>query len=266
MKSESAVERLVRRDRLWVLLGLAGVVGLAWVYLVREAAAMDAMAAEAAMHAAMGMAGMADMTPRDFSDVLALFVMWTVMMAGMMLPSAAPVIVLVLGLYRRRGDRQARLASVTFVTGYILTWTAFSAAAAAAQVVLHRTALLGTDMRLQSAAVSGIVLLAAGIYQWLPLKNRCLTHCQSPLSFLTRYWREGPMGGLTMGMRHGAFCVGCCWALMALLFVLGVMNLLWVAALAAFVLIEKVLPRGAIVGRVAGLGAAAWGVFLLVAA
>jgi predicted metal-binding membrane protein len=190
--------------------------------------------------------------------------MWAVMMVAMMLPSAAPVILLVLGAFRRRGGSSARRCAVVFIGGYVVAWTAFSAVAASAQLWLHRMALLGDDMTLRSAGLSGIVLLAAGVYQWLPLKDRCLTHCQSPLAFLTQHWREGVAGALSMGLRHGTYCVGCCWLLMTMLFVLGVMNLLWIAALATFVLIEKLTSQGAIIGRIAGMAAAGWGVYLLV--
>jgi predicted metal-binding membrane protein len=173
---------------------------------------------------------------------------------------------LVLGVYRRRVDPQPRLAATAFVGGYVLAWTTFSVAAAAAQVGLHRAALLAADMRLSSSAISGALLIVAGVYQWLPLKNACLSHCHSPVGFLSQYWREGRLGGFVLGLRHGIFCVGCCWLLMALLFVVGVMNLFWVAALAAFVLIEKLLGRGTQLPRVAGVAVAAWGVSLLASA
>lgn len=243
--------------------GLAVTAALAWTYLVRTAGSMHAMAAEAQMHAAMGMA---DMRAWGASDWLALFVMWSVMMVAMMLPSAAPIILLVLGVYRRRDDPRARLAGMAFVAGYVLAWTTFSAAAAAGQVGLHQAALLGADMRLGSAVVSGAMLLMAGVYQWLPIKSTCLTHCQSPLGFLSQHWREGAAGGLVMGVRHGVFCVGCCWLLMTLLFIVGVMNLGWVAAIAAFVLIEKLVRVGPWLSRVAGIALAVWGTYLLFAA
>ena len=257
-----SLERLIRRDRLWVGLGLVLTISVAWIYLLRESSLMNAMAAEARRHAAMGMASM-NMRAWGASDWAALFVMWSVMMVAMMLPSAAPVTLLVLGAYRLRRDTQARMAAVTFVGGYLLVWTAFSALAATGQITLHRAAVLSAEMRLQSAALSGVILLLAGVYQWLPLQHRCLIRCQAPLAFLTQHWRPGVRGGLTMGLQHGAYCVGCCWMLMLLLFVLGVMNLTWVAALAVFVLIEKLAPRGAIVGRVGGVAAACWGIYLL---
>jgi predicted metal-binding membrane protein len=207
--------------------------------------------------------GMADMRVWGAAEWLALFVMWAVMMVAMMLPSASPLILLVLGLYRRRNERRADVAALMFVGGYLIAWTGFSAAAASAQFGLHRGALMGDDMRLASSAASGAVLVLAGIYQWLPFKNMCLTHCQSPLGFLAQHWREGALGGLLMGARHGLFCVGCCWLLMLLLFVVGVMNLFWVAALAVFVMLEKLVTRGTLLTRVGGVAIAGWGLYLL---
>jgi predicted metal-binding membrane protein len=257
----SPLERLIRRDRLIVGLGFAAILALSWAYLLDMAAAMGSAASEAEMHLAMGMTDMRTWGLRDF---LALFLMWAVMMVAMMLPSAAPLTLLVLGTYRRRGDRAARLCSVWFVGGYLLAWTAFSLAAAGAQVLLHHSALLSPRMAAQTSFLAAGILVIAGLYQWLPLKNACLAHCRSPLDFLTRHWREGFSGALSMGVRHGLFCVGCCWALMALLFVAGVMNLLWVAAISAFVLIEKLAPHGPRLGRVAGLLLIAWGTYVLI--
>jgi predicted metal-binding membrane protein len=260
--SITSIERLIQRDRVWISVGLFAAIGVAWFYLTREAAAMNVMVADARMHAAMGLAGV-NLRAWGASDWLALFVMWAVMMVAMMLPSAAPVILLVLSAYRLRRDRHARLAALMFMGGYLLVWTTFSAVAALGQLLLHRAAVLNEDMRLRSAVVSGVILLLVGVYQWLPLKNRCLVHCQAPLAFLTQHWRRGVAGGLAMGVRHGAYCVGCCWLLMALLFVVGVMNLVWIAALATFVLLEKLGRGGAIAGRIGGLAAAVWGVVLI---
>lgn len=263
MQSPGTLERLVRRDRLLMAAALAATVVLAWAYLVRAAAGMQAMATEAQMHAAMGMA---DMHAWGLADWFGLLLMWAIMMIAMMLPSAAPVILLVLGMYRRRVEPQARVAAAAFVAGYLVAWTAFSVAASAAQVGLHRATLMAPDMRLSSSVLSGAILIAAGVYQWLPVKNTCLSHCQSPFGFLSQHWREGTVGGFLLGLRHGLFCVGCCWLLMTLLFVVGVMNLLWVAVLAAFVLIEKLFDRGALLARLAGVAVAAWGISLLASA
>jgi predicted metal-binding membrane protein len=255
-----AVERLIRRERAIVLAGVAIIALLAWLYLLRMSGAMEAMAADAEMHAAMGMA---DVRAWGLADWLGLFAMWAVMMVAMMLPSAAPVILLVLGAYRRRGNRRAWVSAVAFVAGYLIAWSAFSAAAAAAQVGLHRAALLDAAMVTRSVVLAGAMLLAAGVYQLLPIKTACLTHCQSPLGFLTAHWRDGATGGLRMGLRHGAYCIGCCWALMLLLFASGVMNLLWVAAIAAFVLLEKLVPPRFQIRRAAGVLLIAGGIAAL---
>jgi predicted metal-binding membrane protein len=257
----SSLERLIRHDRLIALSGLAFVTVLAWIYLAREASSMQSMAADARMHAAMGMADMRDW---GMAEGVALFAMWAVMMAGMMVPSAAPVMLLILSAYRRRGDRRARVSSAAFIGGYLLTWTIFSAAAAFAQTALHRASVLTSDMTTTSARWSGIILLLAGVYQWLPIKSACLSHCQSPLGFITQHWREGVAGAFRMGARHGVFCVGCCWALMASLFVVGVMNLIWIALIAAFVLVEKLSVRVPHVGRLAGVILMVWGIYVLV--
>jgi predicted metal-binding membrane protein len=257
-----ALERLIRRDRVVIVLGLAGITLLAWIYLVRMASGMHAAAMDAEMHAAMGMPGMRTW---GATDLLMLFLMWDVMMIGMMLPSAAPLMLLVVGTYRRQGPG-ARGMTTAFVSGYLAAWTVFSAAAALMQAALHQAALLSPGMASRSPVLVGGIFLIAGTYQWLPLKNACLTRCRSPLDFLGREWREGLAGARSMGLRHGLFCVGCCWALMTLLFVAGVMNLVWVAAIAAFVLVEKLMRHGAAAGRAAGIVFFAWGVYVLVSA
>jgi predicted metal-binding membrane protein len=164
-------------------------------------------------------------------------------------------------------QRRARAAPTTpaalFVCGYVLVWTAFSLAAASAQWTLHHAALLAPSMASTSRALSGALLVVAGVYQWLPAKYACLTHCRSPFGFVTTEWREGPRGAVIMGLRHGAICLGCCWALMALLFVAGVMNVLWIAVLATLVLLEKLVPAGVAIARGAGLAFIAWGAWLL---
>jgi predicted metal-binding membrane protein len=257
----TGIERLVRQDRLVVALALGLITALSWVYLVRMAQAMQSAASAAEMHAAMGMA---DMTRWTLSDNIALFLMWAVMMAGMMLPSAAPFLLLVVATYRRRGGRQARKSTAAFTAGYLAAWTGFSAVAALAQGALHAAALMSSAMVSQSATLAGGIFVVAGIYQWAPWKNACLSNCRSPLSFLTTEWREGTAGAFVMGLRHGLFCVGCCWALMLLLFAAGVMNLLWVAAIAVFVLGEKLLPRALLIGRVTGALLVCWGAYLLI--
>jgi len=247
------------RDRVIVAAGLGGIVALAWLYLLRLAGDM----AEMEQHAAMGMT-MPQMQAWDPVDLLFVFLMWTVMMVAMMLPSAAPMILTFTAVTRRRtapGQAAGRIG--IFVLGYLIAWTGYSALAATAQAGLHAAALLTPAMAATSRYIGGGLLIAAGMFQWTPLKEACLATCRSPLSFVMSEWREGVMGALVMGLRHGAYCVGCCWALMALLFVAGVMNLVWVAAIAAFVLIEKIVPGGWWISRVAGGLFVVAGVWLL---
>jgi predicted metal-binding membrane protein len=192
--------------------------------------------------------------------------MWAVMMVAMMLPSAAPMILLVASLQRRRRERASPAApTAVFAAGYLLVWALFSAVAASTQWLLHQAALLSPAMASTSPILGGLLLITAGLYQWLPLKSACLSHCRSPIGFLGSEWREGSAGALVMGARHGLFCLGCCWALMTLLFVGGVMHLPWVAAIAGLVLVEKVVRGGPWIGRLAGLGLIGWGLSVLVA-
>lgn len=245
----SALESALRRDRAIVLAGLAALVVVAWLYLVRLAGEM----VEMERHTAMGMA-MPQMRPWGALDLLLLFAMWVVMMVAMMTPSASPMILMFSAIDRRRAERQGpAVRTGIFVLGYLLAWTGYSAVAAAAQWVLHGLALVSPMMVSTSPYLGGGLLMAAGVFQWTPLKRACLVACRSPVGFIMTEWRDGPMGAMIMGLRHGMFCVGCCWVLMALLFVAGVMNLLWVAALAAFVLVEKVVPGGERVRLVAGV-------------
>jgi predicted metal-binding membrane protein len=250
------VERLLRRDRAVAAIGLFAATALAWVSLFRLRSGMRPMGG-----GGMAMPGMQTWSPLE--PVL-LFLMWATMMVAMMLPSAAPTILLVASVLRRRREHASPAAPVAvFVAGYLLVWTGFSGAAALAQWGLHQAALLSPAMASTSPVLGGILLLVAGVYQWLPVKAACLGRCRSPLGFLGSEWREGSGGALLMGVRHGLSCLGCCWALMTLLFVAGVMNLLWVAAIAALVLVERLVPAGPWLGRVAGLVLAGWGVWML---
>jgi predicted metal-binding membrane protein len=197
-------------------------------------------------------------------EIGALVIMWVVMMVAMMMPAAAPMIVMFATIRRRRtAEGRPAVPTVIFVLGYLVVWTIYSGVAALAQAGLHAAALLPPAMAATSPLLSGGLLVAAGVFQWTPLKRACLAACRSPLSFLMTSWREGRAGAFMMGLRHGLYCVGCCWALMALLFVAGVMNLLWVAAIAVAVLVEKVVPRGDVVGRLAGVVLTAAGVLLV---
>lgn len=256
---DHAIEGASRRDRGVVLSSLLGVVAVAWFYLFWEAARMDGMASP--------MDGMPAPTAVDAGMILSTVLMWGVMMVGMMLPSAAPAILLYGGMVRKSRERGRSMPAVyVFVAGYLMAWTAFSVLAAALQVFLGHLALMSPMMVSTNAALSGVFLMAAGLYQWLPVKQACLRTCRSPLQFFMMHWREGRAGALHMGLEHGAICVGCCWSLMLLLFVGGVMNLLWVAVVAGFILIEKLLPAGRFTGRFAGVGLTVVGVAALLGA
>lgn len=254
------LERVLERERLGAALALAAVTAVAWAYIAQLAGDMSGIGRGAAELASPAMQAW------SATALLLLFFMWVVMMVAMMLPAAAPVVLLFDAVARRRaaaGRPHARTA--VFVLGYLAAWTGYSALATAAQWGLHTAALLSTAMASTSGVLGGALLIGAGLFQWTPLKQSCLRACRSPLGWLTSEWREGRTGALVMGVRHGAYCVGCCWALMALLFVAGVMNLLWVAALAALVLVEKIAPAGERVSRGAGVALVAWGAWLILA-
>jgi predicted metal-binding membrane protein len=269
-EGEAFLPLILRRDRLPAFVGLIGVTVLAWLYLVWLARGMGEMAGAGDMGGMSG-AGMSSMAMPALgawsaSYAVLMFLMWSVMMVGMMLPSAAPMILLYDRVRERQEAKGASLASTgVFALGYLAAWALFSLGAVAAQWGLERAALLSPMMVSASPWLGGGLLILAGIYQWTPLKNACLVHCRSPITFLAHHWRPGRVGAFRMGLHHGLYCIGCCWVLMALLFVFGVMNLLWIAALAVFVLLEKVLPRGDLVGRASGGLMIAAGLLLIVA-
>lgn len=241
------IERFVRRDRMIVVLGLAVMAALAWAYTLHLAAAMGDMA-------------MPHVHPWQAMDFLMMFVMWAVMMMAMMLPSAAPMILIFAAIQRRRQARRSPVVpTALFALSYIIVWTGFSVVATGANWALHQGGLMTGMSGAALPAVAGLLLIAAGLFQWTPLKNTCLTRCRSPLGFLMTEWREGRRGALVVGIRHGVYCVLCCWALMSLLFVLGVMNLVWIAVLAAVALAEKVAPGGVWLSRALGVLLIAWG-------
>lgn len=249
----------LRHDRYVVLASLAIVVLLAWTWLLLGAGIdMEMMD--------MGGGQMMAMPPEwSLGYAAIVFVMWAVMMVAMMLPSAAPVTLLVASIARKRAAGGSAVGANTalFVLGYLAVWVAFAAAATALQWTLDEAGLLSETMALGNAVLAGGVLVAAGIYQWTPLKAACLRHCRSPLEFLMFHWRDGARGAVSSGVRHGAFCFGCCWMLMALLFVGGIMSLAWIGAIALLVLVEKTLPWGGRMGLVTGAVLVAWGVVTL---
>jgi predicted metal-binding membrane protein len=285
MAESSALTALLKRDRLVVITALVTVIVAAWLYLLAGAgmgtsafdmtamtrtptgmtqpgADIPGMARGEGPSGAMqdmAIAAMATMTWTPGYAVL-MFFMWWIMMMAMMLPSAAPMILLFAMVNRKQREKGAPyVATGIFAAGYVLVWGAFSLVAVGAQWGLERSGLLSATMASTSAMLGAGLLIAAGIYQLTPLKHACLRHCRSPIFFITHHWRPGNPGALRMGLEHGAFCTGCCWFLMALLFYGGVMNLYWIVGLALFVLLEKTIPAGHWLGRITGVLLIAWG-------
>lgn len=249
------MQSVTTRDRRIILFCLFTVTALAWLYLVLLAQGM----------------GNAIARPRGniwtSTDFVLTFVMWVVMMLGMMLPSASPMIAMFARVSQRAPDRAGPFVPVwIFVAGYVVTWSGFSLVATITQWALHYVGLISPMLASSNAVFGGFVLIAAGVYQWTPLKHACLRHCQSPFGFLMTRWRDGVGGAFKMGLSHGVYCVGCCWVLMSLLFVGGVMNLLWVATLAVLVLAEKIAPPGPWLSRIVGVALVFWGGWVLATA
>jgi predicted metal-binding membrane protein len=257
--SATALEAALRRDRWIVLLALLAIAALALGYISWLALGSD-------------MSGL--MSPRYrpwspgyFGFMLA---MWVVMMIGMMTPSVAPMVLLYVAIARqeraRRASDHTHFASAGwFLAGYLLTWSAFAFAATLAQWLLEWRAWITPMMAGTGRVLGGLALIAAGLYQWLPVKQACLYSCRAPLAFVQRHGGFQPTGrgSLRLGVLHGLDCIGCCWALMLLLFAFGVMNLTWIAGLMMFVLLEKVLPWPRIIPRAAGILAIAAGAWLI---
>jgi predicted metal-binding membrane protein len=236
-----------------VLAGLGGITVAAWVYVVVAARPMASGSADMMDHSmAPMMDTMTKVQPWTATEFGLRLAMWAVMMVAMMVPTAAPMTLLYAAVARKAAAPHPLASTFVFVTGYIAMWTIFSLAATTAQHALDQAALLSPMMSSKSDLFGAALLIAAGVYQLTPLKNACLRNCRAPAHFLSRYWRTGNLGAFRMGLRLGAYCVGCCWILTGLLFVGGVMNLLWIAAIAIFVLLEKTIPFGDVSGRFAG--------------
>ncbi len=261
--TSSALEALLRRDRIVVVSALLVIIVLSWLWV--------AMGAGMEM-SALAMTGMSRdmvMTPAVWTPTYAalMFSMWWVMMVAMMLPSAAPILLIFARISRREREAERPWApTATFAAGYLAVWAGFSAIAAALQWGLEENGLLSAMMATTTAWLGAALLVAAGLWQLLPIKQACLRQCRSPVAFLSDHWRDGSGGAFRMGLLHGGYCVGCCWFLMALLFFGGVMNLLWIGGLAAYVLMEKLLPMGHWLGYAVGGGLVAWGAWLVLAA
>jgi predicted metal-binding membrane protein len=260
----SALERVLARDRWLIAAALTVLVVLAWGYLVLLSRQMgDAMPSMPAMPdmpnmpnmpGMAGMPGMGAPAPWAPGPLALTVLMWWAMMIGMMVPSAAPMILLFGNVQRRQlAAENPALRVALFAAGYLTIWGAFSVVAAATQAALTEAALLAPMDLTVTRWLGALIIALAGAYQLTPLKDVCLRRCRSPAEFLSSHWRRGHGGAFRMGIDHGLYCVGCCWLLMGLLFVVGVMSLLWVAAIAVFVLLEKLVPHGRTVGRIGGV-------------
>lgn len=246
---------LAQRDLILLLGALGGLVALCWWYLI------DMSRGIVDMSGAMGI------RPWSNIDFMLMFAMWAVMMVGMMVPTAVRSVLIFVQIHARAATRGRTLVSgYWFTAGYVLIWTFFSAAATLLQWVLDQAALLSPMMVSASSFLGAFLLISAGVWQFSPIKDTCLRHCRSPAMYLATNFRPGISGAVNLGIRHGMYCLGCCWLLMGLLFVGGIMNLLWIAAITAFVLVEKLLPAGLRASRlsgwamiVTGIGYLAWG-------
>ncbi|WP_447968053.1 DUF2182 domain-containing protein [Nitrospira sp. M1] len=237
-----------QRDTVAITSALIGVTVLAWAYLFHLAASMSDMSTR-------GVVPVMQLQPWTGTDFLFMLLMWIVMMIGMMLPSATPMTLLYAGMARKANRQGTPIAPTSaFVSGYLAIWGIFSGGATLTQAGLHQAALLSPMMMTNSHTLGAGLLLVAGLYQLTPWKNVCLEHCRSPTTFIAKHWRTGITGAFRMGLEHGLYCLGCCWALMGLLFFGGVMNLLWIAGITIFVFLEKVLPVGAWSRRLSGGG------------
>ncbi len=239
MTAPSTLEAVLRRDRLLVTVGLTVVFLVSAAYTVLGVGMQ--MSALTMTRMAIHMPGMM-MQPAAWSlgYAVLVFLMWWVMMIAMMIPSAAPMVLLHAAIARKRAASERPLAATAvFALGYLAVWAAFSLIATGLQWGLESIGVVTGMMEIASPVIAGLLLVVAGLYQFTPLKTACLRHCQHPISFITHHWRPGASGAWRMGLEHGAFCLGCCWFLMVLLFVGGIMNLLWIAGIALYVGIEK---------------------------
>jgi len=254
------MESILRQDRVIVGLALILVSGLSWVYILFGAGmGMDAFEMTRLSRMSMGM-----MNPPVWTSayVVLMFFMWWIMMIAMMLPSATPVILLAAALNRRSAASPPPFGSTSlFAAGYLLAWGGFSVIAVTTQWWMQQYGWLNSMLVSQNQVVNGLLLLAAGLWQFSPWKYACLAHCKSPVEFLTKQRLETHPGALWMGLKHGGYCLGCCWFLMALLFVGGVMNLYWIIGLTLYIWIEKMLPGDRFISRLTGVLLTLWGLW-----
>ncbi len=248
----------LNRDPKIIFLSIMVIALLAWIVVCRQARGMEHM------NLSSTMCSMPRVSSWNIADLFSLFVMWVVMMIAMMLPSVTPMALLFSKVHRTRRDQNNPfIPTWIFLLGYLLVWMGFSLLATFLQSYLHTKAWLSCCMVLTHRTIAGMILISVGIFQFTPLKNTCLSHCRSPFQFLMTQWQEGKWGAFFMGFRHGIFCTGCCWALMLLLFVTGVMNLFWIALLSILVLLEKISPKSLRINQLWGILFIVWGISIV---
>jgi len=263
--SASLVETALGRDRALLIGAMAVLFLLSGLYTVLGVG-MDMSAIDMTRMAGMrDMPGMREAGSWGPGYFVLVFLMWWVMMVAMMLPSVAPTVLLYAALLRKTGSSvQVPVTTAMFLAGYLAVWAGFSIAAAVVQHSLETAGIVSATMMTLVETVPGaVVLIVAGAFQFTPWKDRCLSHCRSPAEFIARRRRAGVSGAFTMGLEHGLYCLGCCWFLMALLFVGGIMNLYWIVGLAAFVALEKLTPYGKLASKAAGVLLIAWGLWVI---
>jgi predicted metal-binding membrane protein len=253
MASEESIESrsttVFNKSRALVIVGIVSLSMLAWGYMVYLA-----------WYSAADTSALPKPHTHHSTSLLFVFVMWSVMMVAMMLPTAAPTILMYETIAQKKTTSHNRVSlTVIFVAGYLFMWTAYSGLAAFGQLWFQTSSLVSTQMVKSAPVVSGILLISAGIFQFTPLKYACLKHCRSPMGFFIQHWQEGWKGSFLMGLRNGMYCIGCCWALMVLMFVAGVMNTVWMAILALYILVEKLIPWGRSFSQLTGILMIVWG-------
>jgi predicted metal-binding membrane protein len=259
MNNSTPLENLLKRDRSVIITGLVLITILSWLYIIylyRQMVVMDMSAVFFAM----------PMTQHwTVTDFALLFLMWLVMMIAMMTPSVSPLILIFAMINRKKKQQQDPFVYTGYLlAGYFLVWGGFSLLATLLQWLLQQASLLNPGMKTTSRILGSIILIAAGIFQFSRLKKACLSNCRTPIDFIHRNWKEGKRGALKMGIENGINCLGCCWVLMALLFFSGIMNLLWIALIAVFVLIEKTMPQPKWISSVAGIALITYGIIVLI--
>ncbi len=236
---------MLAREHFWILTALTLLSGLAWAGSIYQAGSMGLGLITCSM--TMG-------APFTLSNAALYVVLWGVMMAAMMLPAMTPIVGLFQTIARRKQEQGLPFTPVwVFVVGYVALWTMTGGIGYAADLAMQSLPEVFPPVRAYGALIGGFTLVGAGIYQLTPLKYLCLSECRSPIGFLMTNWRDGTVGAFRMGMYHGAYCLGCCWSLMVVLFVMGTMNLVWMGMLSIVIFVEKTAPQGVTLGKATGL-------------